>query len=78
VHDAPVVLFSVSSDEANLATILKLLNEERLGWAVRRDDEALRADVDAALDRFRTDGTRDAILTRWLPYWQRLEASPAK
>jgi len=78
VHDAPVAIAFVSSDEANLAPILKLLNEEQLGWAMRRDDEGLRGDVNAALARFRTDGTRDAILARWLPYWQRLEKTPAK
>ena len=78
VHDAPVGIWFVSRDEANLAAVLKLLDEEQLGWGMRRDDGALRAEVNATLARWRTDGTRERILARWLPYWQRLEgARPA-
>lgn len=73
VHDAPVGLWFVSTDEANLAAVLTLLDEEQLAWGMRRDDEALRAAVNATLARWRADGTRDRILTRWLPYWPRLE-----
>jgi hypothetical protein len=36
VHDAPVGIWFVSTDEANLAALLKLLNEENLGWGMRR------------------------------------------
>jgi polar amino acid transport system substrate-binding protein len=73
VHDAPVGIWFVSSDEANLAALLKPLDEEQLAWAVRLGDDALRAAVNAALARWRTDGTRDRVLARWIPYWQRLE-----
>jgi ABC-type amino acid transport substrate-binding protein len=75
VHDAPVGLWFVSRDEANLAALLAPLNEEQLAWAFRRDDEALRAQVDGVLARWRTDGTRERILGRWLPYWPRLEGA---
>jgi ABC-type amino acid transport substrate-binding protein len=74
IHDAPVGIWFVSTDEANLAALLKLLNEEDLGWGMRRDDEALRVAVNGVLARWRTDGTRDRIVARWLPYWKRLEA----
>jgi len=77
VHDAPVVIWFVSGDEANLAALLKPLNEEQLGWAMRRDDDELRRAVNAALARWRTDGTRDRILGRWIPYWERLESAEA-
>jgi len=75
VHDAPVVIWFASRDEANLAPILRLLNDEPLGWGMRRGDDALRERVNAVLARWRSDGTRDRILARWLPYWQRLEAA---
>src|SRR5215470_3835097 len=78
IHDAPVSLWAVSRDEANLAPVLAPLDEESLGWAFRRDDDALRAAADAALARWRTDGTRARILTRWLPYWERLEQRVAE
>jgi polar amino acid transport system substrate-binding protein len=77
VHDAPVVIWFAAGDEANLAALLDPLNQEDLGWGVRQDDQALRADVNGALARWRTDGTRERILARWIPYWERLESRTA-
>ncbi len=75
VHDAPVVIWFASRDEANVAPIRRLLGDEPLAWAMRRGDEALRERVNAVLARWRSDGTRDRILARWLPYWERLESA---
>jgi len=75
VHDAPVLLWFASRDEANVAPILKLIGDEPLAWAMPRGDDALKQQVDAVLARWRADGTRDRILARWLPYWQRLESA---
>ena len=74
IHDAPVGLWFVSRDEANLAALLAPLDDEQLAWAFRRDDEALRTEVDKILARWRSDGTRERILERWLPSWKRLES----
>jgi ABC-type amino acid transport substrate-binding protein len=76
VHDAAVAIWFVAADEANLAVLLELLNEEPLGWGLLRDDEPLGTAVNEVLARWRVDGTRDRILARWVPYWQRLEAGP--
>jgi ABC-type amino acid transport substrate-binding protein len=78
VHDAPVVIWFTAGDEANIAALLELLNEEQLGWGLQRGDETLRSAVNGVLARWRTDGTRDRILGRWVPYWQRLEAGTAR
>jgi ABC-type amino acid transport substrate-binding protein len=75
VHDAPVAIWFASRDEANIAPILRLLGDEPLAWGMRLGDDALRTQVNAVLARWRSDGTRDRILARWLPYWQRLEAA---
>jgi len=77
VHDAPVCIWFVSRDSASLAALLKLLNQEQLAWGIRRNDGALLADVNRVLARWRTDGTLDRLLTRWLPYWKRLEGGEA-
>ena len=77
VHDAPVVIWFAAGDEANLGVLLELLNEEQLGWGLQREDETLRSAVNGVLARWRTDGTRERILGRWVPYWQRLEAGTA-
>jgi ABC-type amino acid transport substrate-binding protein len=73
VHDAPVVIWFAAGDEASLAVHLELLNQEQLGWGIRQEDTALREAVNGVLARWRTDGTRERILARWVPYWQRLE-----
>lgn len=76
IHDAPVILWLGSQREADVAPVLALLNDEPLGWGMRRDDPALVAAVNDVLARWNADGTRDAILSRWLPYWSRLEQAP--
>ena len=77
VHDAPVLLSFVSANEAELAPVLHALDQEPLGWGVRRNDEELRTAVNAVLARWRTDGTRERLLSRWVPYWSRLESEAA-
>jgi len=73
VHDAPVIAWYLGTDEANLAAVLPPLDREPLGWGLRQGDTELRAAVDAVLARWRSDGTRERILTRWIPFWPRLE-----
>jgi ABC-type amino acid transport substrate-binding protein len=75
VHDAPVLLWFASRDEANMAPILTLIGDEPLAWAMPRGDDTLQQQVNAVLARWRSDGTRERILARWLPYWQRLESA---
>lgn len=75
VHDAPVLLWFAGSREADLAPVIEPLNHEQLGWGLRQADGELRAAVNGALARWRGDGTRERILSRWVPYWTRLEAS---
>jgi len=77
VHDAPVAIWFAASDEASLGVLLELLDQEALGWGLPRDDETLRSAVNGVLARWRTDGTRDRLLGRWVPYWQRLETQAA-
>lgn len=76
VHDAPVCIWYAGGDEANLGVLLELLDDEKLGWGMARDDQALRTSVNDVLARWRTDGTRDRILEHWIHYWQRLESKP--
>ena len=74
IHDAPVLLWFVSGHEAELAPVLDPLNREELGWGLRPSDDELRAAMNGALARWREDGTRERILSRWIPYLSRLEA----
>lgn len=72
VTDAPVAAWYVSANEGELAALPIRLNEERLAWGMRRDDQALLTAVNGALAGWQTDGTRDRILDRWVPFWRRL------
>ena len=73
IHDAPILLWSVGANEADLDFVRQPLNEEQIAWGLRQGDEELRGAVNGVLARWRADGTLDRMLTRWLPYWQRLE-----
>jgi ABC-type amino acid transport substrate-binding protein len=76
VHDAPVCIWYAGGDEANLGVLLELLDDEKLGWGIARDDQALHTSVNEVLAHWRADGTRDRILDHWIHYWQRLESKP--
>ncbi|HZR79507.1 MAG TPA: ABC transporter substrate-binding protein [Candidatus Binatia bacterium] len=78
IQDAPIVVWAVSGNEGALALLRQPLNREDFGWAVSRSNEGLLAAVNQALAHWEADGTRAAILQRWVPYWQQLEAETAR
>jgi ABC-type amino acid transport substrate-binding protein len=71
VHDFPAIAWLVSENEAELAYFRGLLTRESLAWAIRRNDAELLSRVNAALQAWRADGSLDAAIRRWIPYWQR-------
>jgi len=72
VTDAPVAAWFVSMYEADLAVLAKLLADEPLAWGMRRDDDQLLVATNAALAKWRNDGTLVRILDRWVPFWRQL------
>jgi ABC-type amino acid transport substrate-binding protein len=69
VSDAPLVAWLVSANEADLAGEWNLLTHDQLAWAFRPDDVALHDAANAALARWRADGTLETIRARWLRGW---------
>jgi polar amino acid transport system substrate-binding protein len=67
IYDAPAILWLVSENEAELSVFWEPFNEEKLAWAVRRDDEEFLSQVNGILQDMRTDGQLDQILLKWLP-----------
>jgi ABC-type amino acid transport substrate-binding protein len=63
----------LSQNEADLTFMRQPLAENYLAWGMRADDRQLLQQVNAALARWKTDGTRDQILNRWIPYLKRYE-----
>jgi ABC-type amino acid transport substrate-binding protein len=73
VYDAPAMVWLVSENEATLKGLWEPMNEEYLGWAVGRGDQALLMKVNAALAEWKKDGTVQQVVKRWLPYWKNFE-----
>lgn len=78
ISDAPMIVWMVSADEGDLAILREPLDREDLAWAIRRGDAELLAAVNGALARWELDGTRAAVLDRWVPYWRVFEGYTRK
>ncbi len=70
VYDAPSIVWIVSENEAQLKLLPELINIEYLGWGLRRDDRELLVMVNAALGRWKNDGTLKKTILKWMPYWK--------
>ncbi len=73
MSDGPGIVWLVSENEAELAGFWEGFSEEPLAWGVRRDNEELLNSVNSILAKWKTDGTVDKVLTRWLPYLERIK-----
>ena len=69
VSDAPIIVWQASAHDGELMPMRKLLTQEQLAWAFRRDDAALLANANAMLARMQADGSLAQTVRRWLPYW---------
>jgi len=70
VHDAPTIWRVVGgfrSDEKELTGLYTPLTDERLAWAVRREDAVLADSINAVLSRWLQDGRVEGVLDRWIP-----------
>lgn len=63
----------LAQNEADLTFLRQPLAENSLAWGVRADDTQFLQQVNAVLARWKTDGTVDQILNRWIPYLQKYE-----
>ncbi len=70
VYDAPSIVWIVSENEAKLKFLPEPLNIEYLGWGLRQNDRELLAMVNAALHKWKNDGTLKETILKWLPYWK--------
>ena len=73
ISDGPGIVWLVSENEAELAGFWKALAEEPLAWGVRRGDQEMLTSVNRILEKWKSDGTVDEVLTRWLPYLERIK-----
>ena len=69
IADAPIiwkVRGGLESGEQELRGLYTPLTDEHLAWAVRQDDTALRDRLNAAVARWRKNGTIEAVESRWI------------
>lgn len=68
VHDAPTI-WRLAGDpsQRDLHGLYQLLTHEEMAWAVRRNDVALKAQLDAAVAAWQQDGQIEGIVDRWIP-----------
>jgi polar amino acid transport system substrate-binding protein len=68
IHDAPAVMWAVSRHEAEICGLWESMKEEKIAWGVRKDNPELLAKLNEIIEKWRNDGTLDAIIAKWLPY----------
>lgn len=68
IHDAPVLWFIAAENPvAGYHVVPTLLTRESLAWAVRRGDATLLKQANAALAKWRSNGTLDRTLRTFMP-----------
>lgn len=78
VDDTFALAPMVAENEAEIAYLQEPLNEEDIAWGVRQSDKELLRDVNQALAKWKTDGTLEKVLDRWIPYLKTFNAKQAK
>ena len=73
IHDIPSVAWQAASNEAELTVLMTPLNREEIAWGVRRDDTELLAAVNPLIAAWKADGSLDATITKWIPYYGRFK-----
>ncbi len=67
IHDAPLVWWSASRNETDLVAFRELLNNERLAWAISKNNRELLNEVNEVLMEWRERGSGLDILQNWFP-----------
>jgi polar amino acid transport system substrate-binding protein len=68
VHDRLTLLWLARDDaEEDLLVVPGRFTDESLAWAVSRDNDELRDQVEAILERWERTGRLEEIINRWVP-----------
>ncbi len=75
VDDTYALAPMVAANEAEIAYLPSALGEDNLGWGVRQSDRELLDAVNRALAKWKTNGTLERTLDRWMPYLKNVKAA---
>ena len=68
VSDAQIVWYQAALNESKgLAVVPRMLNEDFLGWPVRKQDTELHQKVNAFILQSQNDGSMNESIRRWMP-----------
>jgi polar amino acid transport system substrate-binding protein len=67
VHDAPMLWYLFAQNESELVAFRDVITSEPIAWAVRKNDIKLLDEVNALLVKWNKDGSREQIISSWLP-----------
>lgn len=73
IHDIPSIAWQVASNESETAALLQPLNKEEIAWGVNRDNTELLAQLNDIIKRWRADGSLDAAILKWIPYYAKIK-----
>ena len=74
VDDSFALAQILSENEASLTYLAQPLAGDDLAWGVRPEDQELLRKVNLTLAQWKSDGTLDRILLRWIPYLKKYES----
>lgn len=67
IHDAPTAWqLAENISEDKLIAVYRPLTEEYLAWAVRKDDEELRDELDRFISKWKQNRKLQTILSKWI------------
>jgi polar amino acid transport system substrate-binding protein len=78
IDDGFAIADLYASSEAQLAALPMPLTTEEFAWGVRPGDKELLAGVNAALAKWKADGSLDRVIDRWMPYLKDYKEKSAK
>jgi ABC-type amino acid transport substrate-binding protein len=73
IHDIPSILWQVASNESDLVPVLDPLNQESFGWGIRRGNDEFLAQVNQAIAKWKADGSLEAAILEWIPYYSKMK-----
>jgi len=66
----------LSRNEADLAYLQTPLSQEELAWGIRPGDADLLDQVNKVLERWKSNGTLERTINRWIPYLKNIRSAP--
>jgi polar amino acid transport system substrate-binding protein len=66
VYDKPILL-NIAAKNEGLTVLPELIADDKYGFAVRKEDTALKTTIDEVLHELKADGTYQKMMDRWFP-----------